>query len=418
MSDVFTDNKNEAGELSYTLKILFGPMYGSDLILPPKTYSIIIGRSQSLMIDAQGDEQGHACQYAHNTLFIPYEARHINMTLHLPASDETVAKGKDGDEGDYALEINDPEAPQQRWVTHNAVFSDGDIHFAIKRSEEEWHQDISEFKQPTPNHPPARDTSAAWDTLRKRRVLVASVLAIFMLLIAAAIGVRYYRTSHQIISLTAALAGSPSPVTLLQGNDGKIYALARQYRDLQWLNAALAKRPNAAEVVPLWLTQVSQDITNTLRLEGVPVLRLDMAHPDSPVLLVLEGMTPAKQSALRKKLLAMLPFAKSLEFRSFSKNFLVQQARQALDRMHIVYRQVATPFGLSYLIHDQLNDNTMAELQGFMEAYYSQWGSEFITFSINLDENWLLDKSYLAAPNGYVFVNPHNWYFPSVNATQ
>lgn len=84
MSDVFTDNKNEAGELSYTLKILFGPMYGSDLILPPKTYSIIIGRSQSLMIDAQGDEQGHACQYAHNTLFIPYEARHINMTLHLP----------------------------------------------------------------------------------------------------------------------------------------------------------------------------------------------------------------------------------------------------------------------------------------------------------------------------------------------
>ncbi|MGL9725162.1 PrgH/EprH family type III secretion apparatus protein [Sodalis sp. (in: enterobacteria)] len=71
-----------------------------------------------------------------------------------------------------------------------------------------------------------------------------------------------------------------------------------------------------------------------------------------------------------------------------------------------------------YLFNNALNDNTMAELQGFMEAYYSQWGNEFITFSINLDENWLLDKSYLAAPNGYVFVNPHTWYFPSVNATQ
>lgn len=412
MSDVFTDNNNEAGELSYTLKILFGPMYSSDLILPPNTYSIIIGRSQALMIDAQGDEQGHACQYAHNTLFIPYASRNVNMTLHLPATQETGVEGQ----GDYVLKISYPEAPQQRWLTHNAVFSDGDIHFAVKRAEEEWHQDISEFKQPSVNQATVGDASVTWDKLRKRRVLVASVLAVFMLLIAAGIGVRYYRASHQIISLTAALAGSPSPVTLLQGNDGKIYALARQYRDLQWLNAALAKRPNSADVVPLWLTQTAQDITNKLSLEGVPVLRLDMARPDSPVLLVLEGMTQAKQNALRKKLLPMLPYAKTLGFRSFSKNFLVQQAKQALDRMHIVYRQVSTPFGFTFLIHDELNDNTMAELQGFMETYYSQWGSDFITFSINLDENWLRDKSYLAAPNGYVFVNQHNWYFPSVNS--
>lgn len=414
MSDVFTDNKNEAGELSYTLKILFGPMYGSDLILPPNTYSIIIGRSQALMIDAQGDEQGHACHYAHNTLFIPYDARHVNMALHLPAIQETGEEGQDS----FTLEINDPEDPQQRRVTHNAVFSDGDIHFAVKRADEEWHQDISDFKQPGALPAPGGDTDATWDTLRKRRVLVAGVVAVIMLLIAAAIGVRYYRTSHQIISLTAALAGSPSPVTLLQGNDGKIYALASHYRDLQWLKAALAKRPNAADVVPLWLTQTAQDITNSLRLEGVPVLRLDMAHPATPVLLVLEDMTQAKQNALRKKLLPRLPYAKTLGFRSFSKNFLVQQAKQGLNRMHIVYRQVATPFGFSFLIHDQLNDNTMAELQGFMETFYSQWGSDFITFSINLDENWLRDKSYLAAPNGYVFVNQHNWYFPSVNATQ
>ena len=58
---------------SYTLKVMFGPMFGCELNLPADDYFIII--NQSIAIDDAGSAAissgEHAAAYTHNTLYIP-----------------------------------------------------------------------------------------------------------------------------------------------------------------------------------------------------------------------------------------------------------------------------------------------------------------------------------------------------------
>lgn len=141
-------------------------------------------------------------------------------------------------------------------------------------------------------------------------------------------------------------------------------------------------------------------------------MQIDYTKPQHPVIILWQDLSPIQQEKLTSLALQKIPFALDIQVFIKNKQQLLQDARQGLDRMHINYRQINSSSGYALVIRDALSDNALSALQRFINDFNRQWGTHIINFSINLNENWLENKSYLDSSNGYLFLNPRHWYFP------
>ncbi len=126
----------------FTMKVLFGPMFGCELHLPASEYFLIIGQGlafqeASSTILTSGE---HAATYTQNTLFIPCDMPSPNIILHLSA----MSRDENGHEG-YCIEVQGCDKNFSVLLKENELFVYEHICFAIKRCEDEWSDDIKNF---------------------------------------------------------------------------------------------------------------------------------------------------------------------------------------------------------------------------------------------------------------------------------
>ncbi|MGN7915541.1 PrgH/EprH family type III secretion apparatus protein [Enterobacter sp. 22466] len=421
-----TTQDNDRGTphaLSYTLKIMFGPMYGSELYLPAEDYLLVIASNKDLMIDASSDPDGsekkqHVCSYVQNTLFIPADVDMPNMVLHL--SQKPVPLNDENSE-QLPVTIYDGKDMLNEAITLQTYFQYQNIRLALKKADDSWAHEALIASQLDAD----KDESTSTESLSiiprlavkyNRRIFLYGLLLSLTMVISAAIFYQHYQSTHKIMSLSQRLAGAPSPVLILQGRDDNIYALATHYRDLQWLQAALIKLPDQKNIKALWKDNVRTDILLQLQQSGIPVLQLDLSSPQYPTLRILQGVNSARIKDLQQLLLKKMPYARHIYLHQYSKKTILESAENGLKRLQIPYHQINTVQGYTFEIHNQLSDEALTDLQNFIAQFYVLWGNHFINFSINQDENWLQGKSYLDAPNGYLFVDRHHWYFPPAYA--
>ncbi len=130
---------------SYTLKVLFGPMFGCELNLPADDYFILI--NQSIAVDGASDavisSGEHAAAYTHNTLYIPCDRPSPNLILRLSAPAEN-CEGP----GSFRVEVQDENKSFPATVNENEIFTREHIRFALKRSEDEWQESVRNFSIP------------------------------------------------------------------------------------------------------------------------------------------------------------------------------------------------------------------------------------------------------------------------------
>lgn len=397
---------------SYTLKVLFGPMFGCELNLPADDYFVIV--NQSVAIDDASHStitsSDHAAAYAQNTLYIPCDRPSSNLILRLSSSIEN----EQTDSG-YRVEIQDENNSFPTLVNENEIFTHEAIRFAIKRSDDEWPEAIRNFVLP-----PSLDaefnnqqTLAEFNTKKYRSLIIGGAILLVLLITAAIIWYKKLESERQVLSLNEALAGAPAAIEIYRGRDtSTIYVLTEKYQAMEWVKEALFKLRETDNVVPVWLVQQQKETVDQLVKSGYPVVQIDYSRPQHPVIILWQELSSPQREHLKSLVLQKMPFALDIQTFVKSRQQLLQEARQGLDRMHIDYRQINSPSGYALVIRDALSDNTLSALQRFINDYNRQWGTHIVNFSVNLNENWLENKSYLDSSNGYLFLNPRHWYFP------
>lgn len=397
---------------SYTLKVLFGPMFGCELNLPADDYFIII--NQCIAIDDTGSTAissgEHAAAYTYNTLYIPCDRPSPNLILRLSAPAEE-GEGP----GNFRVEIQDQNNSFPTTVYENDIFTREHIRFALKRSEDEWSESIRNFSL-APNLDAefkGQETIAEFNAKKHHTLIVGAAILLILMISAAVIWYKKLESDSQVLNLNETLAGAPAAIDIYRGRENStIYVLATNYQALEWVKEALFKLGENNNVVPLWLVQHQKATSEVLIKSGYPVVQIDYSKPQHPVIILWQALSPAQQEQLTSLALQKIPFALDVQVFIKSKQQLLQDARQGLDRMHIHYRQINSPSGYALVIRDALSDNALLALQRFIKDFNRQWGTHIINFSINLNENWLENKSYLDSSNGYLFLNPRHWYFP------
>jgi type III secretion system PrgH/EprH family protein len=396
----------------YTLKVLFGPMFGCELHLPADNYFLIINPGNALQDSryAPASAGEHAAAYTQSTLYLPCDMPSPNLILYLAAPSED-----EGLQGGYRVEVQDEVKSYPALLNENEVFTLDHIRFAVKRSEDEWPDSIKNFTLPAALDAEfnERETLEEFQAKKHHAAIIGSLILVVLLMVAAGIWYKKLENDRQVLSLNEALAGAPVPLDIVRGRaDNLIYVLATKYQAMEWAREALFKLKEKNTTVPVWLTQQKKEVVEQLARAGYPVLQIDYTKPQHPVIALWQNLSAQQQLNLKSAALQKIPFALDIKTVVKPKAQLLQDARQGLDRLHIPYRQINTSTGYALVVRDALNDNTLRALQHFMTDFNHQWGNRIINFSINLDENWLENKSYLDSSNGYLFLNPRHWYFP------
>lgn len=397
----------------FILKVLFGPMFGCELNLPAEDYFFVLNpesmQHDSLVTEAEKQES-HVAQYTHNTLYLPCGISSPNLRLSLKKPVESTP------EKTYLLEIHDLSGVSQKTVLENKIFRHEHICFALKREGEEWSEEVQDFQR-APAESAATSFVNQIAELRQKKnwTLLAGSCVIFLLLtIAAAVIWHRYAVQHkQTMTLNEVIMSAPAPLTVVKGREGNsLFVLAQRYPEMEWLQEALFKNKTTIQATPVWLTKKKKDTLTQLAQSGYPVLQIDFSVPRTPLLAVYRDMSPEEQKKLVAETLRLIPFAQGVNLLVKDKLALLKEARQGLDRLHIFYRQVNTDRGYALIVRDSLSDQALISLHHFINDFHQRWGNNLISFSINLDENWLQNKSYLQSKEAYLFMNPLHWYFP------
>ena len=406
--------RNEEVTKHYSLKILFGPMFGCELYLPADDYFIIINPGVTLLdknIELE-TERDHAVHYASNTLYIPCDISSPNITLFL--SDPTI----DGEHLYFNIEVHDEQGNcRKSSFKSNDIFTHEHIKIAVKCSDDVWSPDIKN------HHLMPSLTASGYDStrrkIRNKKILATFCTVFFVFLVIGLLSFfSYYKVSSdkQLISLSEVFSGAPGSLEIVKGhNDKYIYILAQNFQDMEWAKEAVNKLSEHNNLIPVLLSNSKKNIITELYNTGYPVLQLDFSSPTHPVLTMYRTLSSDDELALKNIVFEKIPFAHSIDFNIKTKEHLINEARQGLERLNIHYRQINMNDGYSLVVRDALNDNTLNALRNFIHKFDQQWGSTVITFSINLDENWLQNKSYVDSSSGYLFLNPRHWYFPLKN---
>lgn len=405
---------NEELNKNYSLKVLFGPMFGCELKLPENDYFLIINPALNLkdktLESVSGGDHEHAAYYAVSTLYIPCDLSSPNIFLRL-------SERHQDDEGFYFdIEIYDENGNNQKSsFRENDIFIYEHIRLAVKHSDDEWSDDIKYFRD-LPLITATEDYNVQKETNKKRLITILVVLLSTIFLFLSVFIYSQISADQQVVSLSEVLSGAPSPLEVVKGRENKnIYILAQKSREMEWAKEAIHKMHNQENLFLILLSKNKKDIIDELSKMGYPVLQFDYSLPQHPVLALYRTLTNQEEIDLIKIIHKKIPYALNINFIVKTKEQLVSDAQQGLDKLNVHYRLIKTATGYSLVIRDALSDNTLNSLYEFIDFFTQQWGDIVIRFSINLDENWLQNKSYLDSAKGYLFLNPRHWYFPLNN---
>ncbi|GLY60823.1 type III secretion system needle complex protein PrgH [Pectobacterium carotovorum subsp. carotovorum] len=399
----------------FTIKLLFGSMFGCELNVVAGDYFLLINPSSTLQDENSGisSVQEHAVHYTLNTLYIPCNVLSPNIILRL--SNRLENEEKSG----YSVEILDVSGNETKLIDENEIFTHEHICFAFKQSEKKWTEDVLNYNLQSTEQKNelilANHDIVEFFNKRKNRAIAFGLFILFLLLISASIvWYKKVESDWHVLTLNNVLSGSPSPLEIVKSRDDKtIFVLAQKLQEMEWAQEALfIKIKDSQNVIPIWLAQHREDTVAQLHHAGYPVLQLDYTVPQYPVLAIHRALSEAEEKNLKSAVLQKIPFAMDIKFIVKNKEQLLKEAKQGLESLHIAYRKINTDVGYSLIIRDALSDNVLTALSQYIKNFNNQWGNRIINFSINLDENWLQDKSYVDSSNGYLFLNPRHWYFP------
>ncbi|MGY4730898.1 PrgH/EprH family type III secretion apparatus protein [Burkholderia pyrrocinia] len=417
-------NKPDSGHQPYDLRILFGPMFGADIMISGDNMFFCVG--DNTIDDRPTDENienpaEHSLDYAAHTLYIPYQAGQPNFRVRFTFDANDVDNAAEiTDPIDFEVDFLYPDGSETQRGVLNSICLSGDIAFAIKRRDDEWSEAVSSYAlkpaqeavescAPAENGEPPRSGNP---TLR-----FAAKLAVVLLVGAGLVGLTYWQVqryigAQKLASVNSLLAGAPTRNVVLPGNDGKIYVLTDTQDGAEWDEQALFKAalPEPTEVDVL--SAERQRIEHRLDTAGISFITVRLDTPASPVLVVNANLSPITRENATRELRRATPYAQQVRMVGTDIRVVEREARGLLDSVGVRYRRLARRDGATFEVADSLSDEELAALQNLIASFSKKWGTHRVDFKIALRTDWLKGKSYREGGEGYVLLDHASWYFP------
>ncbi|KWK77695.1 PrgH/EprH family type III secretion apparatus protein [Burkholderia ubonensis] len=415
--------ENHPKQEIYHLKILFGPLFGSDIMIAgDEVFFCVGGRTIDSRATIRDDNPAEfALERAAKALYIPYQDGQPNFRLRFVRHSKQAAHLSNTlSLTDFEAEFLSEDSHETRFVAFNSVCRVGEIAFAVKRQADDWNEAVLSYTaQPTCDEKGATNTPVAGshclvgDSTRR----FAFKLGALVLIGIVAAGLAYwqvqrYVNTQKLASVNGVLTSAPVQNTILPGNDGKIYVLSASQDGVEWDRQALHKAALPEKIEVVTVGNERDRLEQRLDEMGIQFVTIRLDTPMRPVLVVASQMTPAARQHAKRCLKLLAPYATAIDVDVASVAEIEQQARNLLDQIGARYRQSSRPGGATFEVGSSIGDEQLAALRNLIRSFSRKWGVRCVDFKIALHTNWLKGKSYREGGDGYVLLDHASWYFP------
>jgi len=334
-----------------------------------------------------------------NMIFIPASGSSGNFELIPPAADATSVLIRELTEAGNV----------ERYIGWQQTEQVGDLIFAVRRQQESWHKAVLDY----PVHDmPVMNASSP----KNHYFWLAGLVSTFM---AAAIAAGWYYVESpqkQLAEITDIIGGGAENYDVLPGRDKVRYVIVSDKNAMSWARQALIKIPPSSTVIVTNSREEEQKVAQWLKKSwpAVKFHRVNFSNPRQPELIMSQErsqLTIQQEAVLRKQLMQHIPWAKTITFSAVKDTLVTAAAEHALAKIAQDFSKDTTRDGTTYIIHGELDDVQLDALKRVVTEFYQSWGDNYVTFSIELQNNWLKDKSFKYGDHGYIKVKPYNWFF-------
>lgn len=391
---------------AYTLKILFGPLYGCELHLPANDYFLATGSKRTFEnVNESSESSDSVASYTKNMLHIPCNTPSPNILLHLSKYIE--GKG-------FKVDVQGIGNNSSVFLNVNELFSHGSIHFAIKRTNEEWSDSILFFGNSAGKNTAGRNGFNLFYSLNNSVYTLIFLLTLSFITLFFLWGNK--DNGKHMSSLNEYLSDAPTPLNMVLSRDKNvIYVLGSDYQSIKWAREALPKSHEKKDVILVWTPQVYKELIAKLNSANYPILQIDRTFLQHPIVKVYRSLTDKEEADIKKIVLNNIKYAFDVNIMVKNKSDLLSDSREGLDQLNVTYHIVKTSNNYAFIIHANLSDTNINNLHNFINDFHDRWGTSIVKFSVIMRENGLQGKSYFDSRNGYIALNPNHLLFTSSN---
>ncbi len=289
---------------TFHLRILFGPLFGVDIILPCDDVFFCVGGNSEELSSLNSKDIAHSLHQAIDTLYIPHRSHGPNFKLRIAASRYREKESKNKIDSkletmDYAVNLVSPDGGMTLHEKFNHIFQHGDIRIAVKPANEEWSDEVRNFTAQPEQLPSPHQANAERG---ERSFGFKSCIAVIVGAVAIATVYSYMNEcgrTKKVARVTRLLAHTPIRNDVLPGRDGKIYIVSATLDGLDWATWKV-KKAAASESIQIVSAQAEQArLEHTLDKQGVDFFTVRMDEPQCPVLLVSPNISqPARDATV------------------------------------------------------------------------------------------------------------------------
>jgi type III secretion system protein len=382
------------------VRILKGILRGCDFTLMPGETSFFIGDEETI---------SQHQKYNHNRIeliYIPTEKADASCRFAINASFT--------DDAPAILLIEGEGVEQNRIdLCFNQIVDVGGISLSIRPFDEKF--DDSKLYYPEVKVKKANKTdikSAASHGKAKYLLPVAILLAGCAL----TYGIMN-NEGKRIASITSVIDLNASAYTLLHGRDGAYYVMTSSEADANWISQTLIRRNVPYDVRVVTVRQENDRATEFFKV-SLPTVRfhriLFTDSGDVTVELSQERnrLNESEKKAIIRKLRDHIPYVADVKLNFISDYVVSNIAEEDLKKIFVEYTRVKNEDSITFVLTGSINDAELERIKLFINDYYRRWGGEYVTFALELKDDWLRGKSFKYGERGYIKLSPGHWYFP------
>ncbi|MNU48655.1 Type III secretion system protein PrgH-EprH (PrgH) [compost metagenome] len=377
------------------LRILNGPLQGCEFPLGETNTLFVVGA-----VDLLGEGALTASVPA-DAIFVPLEVGGCNFEV---LADQVSAEG-------LPLRLLN-ESAEIRHCAFQARVQIGGLQIALRPEDQSWAPELLG----QPHSVSSDEVAVVWWRAPVTR-WIAGGLALAALVVA--VGFWSVPGVAPETDIRRLIAGASAEAKVLSGRDKAIYVFVASERDAGWSRQVLM-RHNSLSGKVLVVDQERSRLERFL-VDHDPQLAwhsLDLKDPSVPRLLLSTQrnlLTPDKQAKLLEALLAAAPYAHDIAVQMQDDKLLADLAQEGLQRLSLTFSRVEHEDSVTFAVAGNLQDSELAAARRYIDSFYRQWGDRYVSFTVELKDDVLNDKSFQTGPQGYIKMTSSSWHFPPNN---
>lgn len=407
----------------FNIKILSGPMYGSELDLPQEKIFFVVANQNMPGIFNQEKSIGETVgSTMENTLIIPASQASPNFLLDLTLS--TAANSVKDDENNMDSESEEQVQAtlytetglEELFLPLQQVVSLGNLRLAIKKSAQAWDEAVTNFLKdgPVKNITNQTDLTALDTPPIKKETLINNcflkwgigLAALFIILIAAFLLIKI--NHFEKVSQKEQLIGEG--IQSLTATDGFTYLLIDGQNLTAW-KRTLSRQNMINEITRL--RTISQEIKlakQSLDNANLPFWKITLQDPTKPEVLTSNQITHETEQKIILAIKTALPYANKVVIKKVSAETIIQQAISLLDASGMPYTIQHGSNAVSITLRGTFDDQQLNTANKLINRFYRQWGDRLVTFKLELIDE-LLKGGTKKGANGTIEYKQQHIYF-------